>query len=67
LAYILLGLFLGALGIHNFYAGHSSAAVAQLLITILAGWLVIPLFIVWIWIIVEICTVTSDGQGVPFQ
>ncbi len=32
----LLGIFLGALGIHNFYLGFTSKAVAQLLITILS-------------------------------
>ena len=34
----LLGVFLGGLGIHNFYLGYTSKAVAQLLLTIL-GWL----------------------------
>lgn len=30
----LLGIFLGSLGIHNFYLGYTGKAVAQLLITI---------------------------------
>ncbi len=64
--YILLGLFLGGLGVHNFYAGYTGRAIAQLLITLLAGWLVLPLLGVFIWIIVEVCTVSADAQGVPF-
>jgi len=62
--YILLGIFLGALGIHNFVAGHHGRGVAQLLITIFTGWLIIPLFAVWIWVIVEIITTTHDADGV---
>ena len=66
-AYIVLGIFLGALGIHNFYAGYSGKGIAQLLISLLTGWLIIPLIAVWIWVIVEICTVTKDAQGVAFS
>lgn len=36
LAYILLGLFLGGLGVHNFYAGRTSQGTTQLLLN-LAG------------------------------
>ena len=32
----LLGIFLGVLGIHNFYLGYTGKAVAQLLITVLS-------------------------------
>ena len=65
-AYILLGLFLGGLGIHNFYAGRTGAGVAQLLIVLLTGWLVFPAVIVGIWVLLEIITVSKDGQGRPF-
>ena len=64
--YILLGIFLGFLGIHNFYAGYVGRGVAQLLICLLLGWLVIPLFAVFIWIIVEVCVVNKDAQGNAF-
>jgi TM2 domain-containing membrane protein YozV len=67
IAYILLGVFLGALGIHNFYAGYSNKAIAQLLISLLTGWLIVPLIGVWIWVLVEICTVTTDSKGVAFE
>jgi TM2 domain-containing membrane protein YozV len=64
-AYVLLGLFLGGLGIHNFYAGYNGRAVAQLLITLLLGWLIVPLFVVWIWALIEIIAVTHDARGSP--
>lgn len=64
--YILLGIFLGTLGIHNFYAGYTGRAIAQLLLTILVGWLVVPVVAVWIWNIVEVIVVTRDARGVPF-
>ncbi|MFN7020658.1 MAG: NINE protein [Phycisphaerales bacterium] len=62
--YILLALFLGTLGIHNFVAGYTGRGVAQLLITLFTFWLIIPLIAVWIWVLVEICTVTHDRRGV---
>ncbi len=66
-AYVLLGLFLGFFGIHNFYAGYSGKGITQLLITILIGWLMIPLFAVAIWTLVEICTVSRDANNRPMS
>ncbi len=64
IAFILLALFLGGLGIHNFYAGYTNKGVIQLLITLLScGTLGI---VSCIWAIVDICTVTEDAAGVPF-
>lgn len=65
-AYMLLGLFLGGLGIHNFYAGYTGKAVAQLLITLFTFWLVFPIIGIWIWVIIELCTVKKDSRGVTF-
>lgn len=65
-AYVLLGVFLGGLGVHNFYAGYVGRAVSQLLITLLLGWLVVPAIGVFIWVIIEVCTISHDSQGVPF-
>jgi len=63
-AYIVLGLFFGCFGIHNFYAGHSGRGVAQLLITLFTGWIFgIGFFITGIWALVEIIAVNTDGQG----
>ena len=66
-SYVLLAWFIGTLGIHNFYAGYSERGVAQLLITLLFGWLFIPLIFVIIWNIFEMCTVTSDAKGTAFS
>lgn len=66
IAYVLLGIFLGWLGIHNFYAGYSGKGVTQLLITLLLGWLIFPLLIITIWNIVEVCIVNKDANGVTF-
>jgi len=63
LVYILLALLVGGLGIHNFYAGRTNAGLCQLLITLFLGWLVIPAIAVFVWLIVDICTVTTDGSG----
>ena len=64
LAYILLGIFLGGLGVHNFYAGYTGKGVAQLLLSLLSlGFLSL---VVYIWVIIEIITVTKDAKGIPF-
>ena len=63
--YVFLGIFVGALGIHNFYAGYKNKAIAQLLITLLSfGLLGI---VINIWAIIEICTITKDADGIPFE
>ena len=66
-AYILIGVFFGTLGVHNFYVGRIYRGLGQLLTTLLAGWLVLPLLAVWIWSIVDICVISADGDGVRFQ
>ncbi len=66
LAYLLLAWFLGIFGAHNFYAGYKGTATAQLLITLLLFWLIIPLIAVGIWVLIEMICVTKDAQGRPF-
>jgi hypothetical protein len=61
--YIILGLFFGCLGIHNFYAGHNGRGAAQLITTILLGWLIIGLVITALWSLIEIIAETQDGDG----
>jgi TM2 domain-containing membrane protein YozV len=63
LAYILFALFLGTLGIHNFYSGHTKHGVIKLVLLIACG---VGLLVNPIWSIVEMITVTKDDQGVPF-
>lgn len=63
--YIVLGILLGALGVHNFYAGYTGRAVGQLCLTVLTlGRLGI---VSWIWAIIEVCIVDKDGTGMPFN
>ncbi len=65
--YIILAICLGTLGIHNFYAGRIARGIGQLLLTIFIGWLIAPLLGIGFWVLIDICTVTSDGKGRPFQ
>lgn len=63
-AYILLAVLLG-FGVHNFYAGYKSRGLTQLLCTFLScGFLWFPM---WVWAIVEACTVEVDAAGVRFK
>lgn len=62
-AFVVLAIFLGSLGIHNFYVGRVKQGVIQLLITLIS--LGILSFVSWIWAIVEICTVNADANGTP--
>lgn len=63
--FIIFGVFLGCLGIHNFYAGYEMKGLAQLLITVFLGWLIIPLVFVEIWAIVEIFLIDKTADGKP--
>jgi TM2 domain-containing membrane protein YozV len=64
-SYIVLGIFLGALGVHNFYAGYTGRAVGQLCLTVLTlGYLGI---VSWVWAIIEICIVEKDSTGLRFS
>jgi len=64
--YVLLGLFLGHLGLHNFYAGYTGRAFAQLLTTLLLFWLIVPLIAVVIWVWIELFIITEDATGQAF-
>lgn len=62
--FILLGIFLGAFGIHNFYTGYVGRGIVKLIVTILSGLMLG--WASWIWAIVEVCTVRIDAKGRPF-
>jgi TM2 domain-containing membrane protein YozV len=66
-AYILLGLFLGGLGIHNFYAGYAGKGAVQLILNLTLFWTFIVPIAIGIWVIVEVCTVDRDAQGNRFS
>lgn len=71
--YIILGLFLGTLGIHNFYAGYHGKGAMMLIITLLSlvlallsvepAWLLIGSIITGLGALLEICFVTEDANG----
>ena len=66
----LLGIFLGGLGVHNFYLGYTGKAVAQLLISLLTCGF--GAFVSGIWGLVEgimILTgsIAVDGKNVPLK
>jgi len=47
MAYLLLGIFVGFLGVHNFYIGHTGRGIAQLLISVLTFFILSPVSAVW--------------------
>ena len=62
----LLGIFLGGLGVHNFYLGFTGKAVAQLLITVLSCGILSPVSAIWGLIegILILCgNITTDANG----
>lgn len=62
LAYILLGIFLGSFGVHNFYAGFTNKAIVQLLISVVSCGILS--WISFIWAVVDIITTTHDANGI---
>lgn len=69
----LLGIFLGSFGIHNFYLGYTSKAVAQILLTTI-GWAACGLgpIAAFIWgfiegIMILAGSIKEDANGVPLR
>lgn len=70
----LLGIFLGSLGIHNFYLGYTTKAIIQLVVTLLGGAITcgIASLAVYVWGLVEgimILTgsINTDANGNPLR
>ena len=63
-AFVLLGIFLGIFGAHNFYAGYMKKGVFQLCLTLFTCFY--GAVISWIWALFEICTVNKDFDDVQF-
>ena len=62
----LLGIFLGSLGIHNFYLGYTGKAVAQLLISVLSCFFLSPISAIWgliEGILILTGSINVDAQG----
>jgi TM2 domain-containing membrane protein YozV len=62
--FVLLALLLGSFGGHNFYAGYVKKAVIQICISLFSCLFASP--IIWIWAVIEACTVNCDQDGVAF-
>ena len=67
LIFILLAVFVGFMGTHNFYAERYKIAVVQFCVTALIFWLIVPAFAVWIWALWEIYSVKTDGSAIDFK
>ena len=65
LIYVILALFFGAFGVHNFYANRWGRGLFQLLLTISTG--MIGTIISSLWSIVNIFTIETDGEGRSFN
>ena len=66
----LLGIFLGGLGIHNFYLGFTSRGMIQLLMTVIGWILIIPMIAAGIWGLIEgimilAGSIKTDARGMP--
>lgn len=70
----LLGIFLGGLGIHNFYLGYTTKAIIQLLVSLVGGVITcgVATIAVEVWGLIEgimilAGKITVDGKGVPLK
>jgi hypothetical protein len=63
--FIVLGVLLGLVGAHNFYAGYRKKAITQLCITIFSAGFAAPM--IWVWAVIEVCTVDRDSEGKKFR
>ena len=65
----LLGIFLGTLGIHNFYLGYTKRAITQLLLSLLVGPITCGIadIGVWIWTLVEAIKILTDKSYVDAE
>jgi TM2 domain-containing membrane protein YozV len=68
IVYLILALFFGMIGVHNFAAGRFISGSTQLVLTLLFAFTIpLALLPILIWVIVEICAVSEDGDGVPMD
>lgn len=65
LIYVVLALFLGAFGVHNFYANRWGRGLLQLLLTVATG--LVGSVISSLWAIINIFSIETDGDGHSFK
>ena len=64
----LLGIFLGCLGVHNFYLGFTGKAIAQLLISVLSCGALAVVSAIWgliEGILILVGNISTDARGIP--
>ena len=62
--FVLLAVFLGMFGAHNFYAGYTKKGFIQVCFTVLTCFY--AAVVSWVWAIVEACVVNTDADGEQF-
>lgn len=62
--FVLLAVFLGMFGAHNFYAGYTKKGFIQVCFTVLTCFY--AAVVSWVWAIVEACIVETDADGEQF-
>ena len=72
--YIILGLFFGGWGVHNFYASRFGAGAGECIYAVVVLGLVFAcgdpavlllMLPIWIWVLIELFTVRTDGYNRP--
>ncbi len=63
LVFALLGVFLGFLGAHNFYARQWLTGMLQLLLSLATLLMGFGIIATWVWAVVEAVVVRKDGDG----
>lgn len=68
----LLGIFLGALGVHNFYLGYTGKGIAQVLLSTIGACIIVGPAISGIWgfvegILILTGSIDKDVNGIPLK
>jgi TM2 domain-containing membrane protein YozV len=63
LAYAVLGILFGFLGVHNYYARHWLTGLLQLMLSVATTLLGFGIIASWLWALVEAVLVRRDGNG----
>ena len=68
IVYIILAFFFGAIGVHNFYAKYWKRAFAQLVLSLIAPYMLyVPLLFTSFWAMLELLLVNKGPDGVLFK
>jgi len=62
---VILALFAGLFGLHNFYLGHTNRGLTQLLISVCTLGFAAPF--VWLWAVVELILIVTRSGSYAFD